>query len=143
MGFTLLNPSVPNPFVVSLTNNESGAIVCGAPVYMQAAGAVKKAKADAAATQNVIGLALTTSIAAAASGAVVLAGPVTLTTAQWDAITGQSGGLTFDATYFLDPATAGKLTTTAPTTATQYVKPIGVALSSTVLNLSIQKSVLL
>lgn len=40
-------------------------------------------------------------------------------------------GLTPGATYYLDPTTAGGVTTTPPTTAGQSVQPLGVALSST------------
>ncbi len=118
---------------VSLTNNEAGAIVCGAPVYSNAAGGIKKALATTATsgTALCIGLMLDTSVAAGAQGSVAIDGLVTLTTAQWDAVTGQSGGLTFGANYFVDPTTAGKLTTTPPSTVTQYVTMVGSPVSAT------------
>ncbi len=132
-----ITPTVP------LTNNEAGAIVCGTPVYMFAAGGVKKAKASAAATQIVAGLVLTPSIAASAIGDVALSGPLTLTTSQWDAVTGQSGGLSFGVDYFCSAATAGLLTTTAPTTAAQFVVYVGTALSTTTMRVDIGQGILL
>jgi hypothetical protein len=50
-------------------------------------------------------------------------------TAQWDVVTGQTGGLTPGAMYFLSNSTDGALTTTAPSTG--YICPIGRALSTT------------
>lgn len=57
-------------------------------------------------------------------------GVVTLTEDEWDAITGQSGGLTPFAYYFIDEGTAGNL-------ATAGLIKIGQAFSSTELFLSI------
>lgn len=48
----------------------------------------------------------------------------------WDAVTGQTGGLTPGAYYFLSDATPGHLTTTPPATIGHYVMKIGLALSS-------------
>lgn len=62
-------------------------------------------------------------------------GVVTLTTAEWDSVTGGSGGLTPGARYYLD--TAGKITTTAPTAPGTFVTPIGRAITSTILALRI------
>ena len=81
--------------------------------------------------------------AAAAIGNVATDGLMVGSTAQWDAITGQTGGLTFNSTYFLDPTTAGKLTTTPPSTAGQVNVLIGTAISATALDLEIQPPILL
>lgn len=43
----------------------------------------------------------------------VIAGPLTLSAAAWDLITGDSGGLVPGTTYFLSPTTAGRLTNDA------------------------------
>jgi hypothetical protein len=94
-------------------------------------------KADAAATADVDGLAFD-SIANAASGQMQTVGIQTLTTVQWDAVTGGSGGLTANAKYYLDTATAGKLTATAPSTVGQFVTLVGRAISTTQLRLNIQ-----
>lgn len=127
---------------IVLTNDEVGAVVIGTPVYMDAADGFKKAQANAAGTKNVIGLVAATSIAPAASGAVTTDGVLTATTTQWDAVvTGGAGGLLFNTKYFLDPTTAGKLTTTAPTTVGQYVVEIGIALSTTELLVRPQRDI--
>lgn len=135
-----------NSEVESLINNEAAPIVVGTLVYSQAAGAVKKAKADALATAQVVGL--VSSIGSIANG---VSGPVqigkgsvlTLTTGQWDAIAGTSGGLAFGVNYFLSAATAGLMTATAPTTVGQVNVLIGVALSSTQLELILDSPILL
>jgi hypothetical protein len=56
---------------------------------------------------------------------------VTATTGQWDAVTGGSGGLTPGVYYYVSAATAGLLTTTAPTTTGEVVKQAIWAISST------------
>lgn len=111
------------------TNNNAGAIVIGQVVYSIGAAAVDLAQADAQSTIRVAGLVADTSIAAAASGEILFDGILVATTTQWDAVTGQTGGLTFGADYFLSAATAGGLVTTAPTTG--FVVRVGYALSAT------------
>jgi hypothetical protein len=65
-------------------------------------------------------------------------GVVTLTTAQWDAVvTGQSGGLTAGAWYYLSSATAGFLTTTAPSVGGTFKTLVGLAISPTELQLQL------
>ena len=131
----VLLTAAPEYSSLALTNDESGSVVCGTPVYSDASGAFKKAKADAAGTCLVVGLVTDTSVAAAASGTVATGGVVTLTTTQWDAIMGTSGGLTFGTLYFLSDATAGLGTATRPTTAAYFMTPLGKALSTTELEL--------
>jgi len=129
--------------VETFTNDNAGTIVIGAPVYVKSNGNVDLARANAAGTTEVFGLVRDTSIATTASGKVVLSGIVIATTGQWDAVTGGSGGLTPGADYFLDAATAGMLTTTAPSTGGQYVAAIGKALSTTKMKLAVQPTILL
>jgi len=125
-------------------NDEATSIVCGTVVYNDAAGGVKKAQANAAATAKPVGLvAQVPSIANGVAGAISEQGILTLTTAQWDAVAGTTGGLAFNTKYYLDPATAGKLTSVAPTTVGQYVVELGQALSTTDFKINIQTSVLL
>ena len=138
-----LDASVSGGDRVNQINDELSPIVIGAPVYSSSNDGVKKAQANGSATSRAIGLVAQTSIAAAATGSVILNGPLTATTAQWDAITSDVGGLVFNAYYYLDPATAGKLTQTAPTTVGQYVVQVGRAFSTTELMVDIQQSVLL
>lgn len=64
-------------------------------------------------------------------------GIVTLTTSQWDAVKGGSGGLVAGAAYYLGPTPIGGFLQTAkPTTSGQAVAQVGVALSTTELLLS-------
>lgn len=127
---------------VSLTNGSGSTLVPGAPVYISGGGMLLPAVAGALSTSSVIGL-TTASIASSAAGAVALFGLVTLTTGQWDAVvTGESGGLTPGANYFLSP-TSGKLTTTPPITPGQVLILVGRAISSTTMNVDIGEQILL
>ena len=113
----------------SLTNNQGSTVVIGRVVYADTSGTFKLAQSNALATRKPLGLVADVSVANAASGNVVTAGVLTASTAQWDAITGQSGGLTTDAYYYLSGATAGALTTSPP--ATGWLVRVGKALSTT------------
>lgn len=127
-----------------LTNNNAGAVVIGAPVYIVANDAFDKAQANASATKEVVGLvAQAPSIANGVAGPVQVAGILSATTAQWDAVAGTSGGLTANTTYFLDPANAGKITPTVPSTVGQYVAELGRSISTTELNVAIKQPILL
>lgn len=112
----------------TLLNEEAGAIVLGTPVYSSSGVGVKKANGNAYGTSDVLGV-MFANCASGASGIVATSGEVTGTTAQWDAVTGQTGGLTFNATYFLDVSNAGKLTSTPPSTG--FLIPVGKAVSTT------------
>jgi hypothetical protein len=124
---------------IILTNDEATPVVIGAPVYMDAVSGFKKAQANAAGHQerdwsrrqvaehherDRRGRCRRTAFSQRPrrSG----------TRSRAD-----TGGLTFNSVYYLDPATAGKLTKTAPTTVGQYVMPIGLALSTTDLQITI------
>lgn len=118
----------------ALTNNDGATVNIATTVYSDTSGTFKKARANADATSKPIGiLAATTNNAA--SGSVVTHGEITATTGQWDAVTGQSGGLTAGSRYYLSESTAGNLSTTAPTTG--YYVEVGVALSTTKLKVNI------
>ena len=131
--------------VRAVTNGESSAaLVIGTPVYATAADAVKRAQANAKTTSQLAGLGYDATIAAAAVGNIISAGILVATTAQWDAVvTGETGGLAFGTRYFLDPANVGKLTATPPTTVGQCNTLVGIALSTTELELNIQAPILL
>src|SRR5574342_12367 len=58
---------------------------------------------------------------------------VVLTTAQWDAVTDQVGGLTPGATYYVSPTTRGHMTTTRPSATGTFTTQVGVALDPTTL----------
>lgn len=129
--------------VVVQTNDETGSIVICAPVYNDVADGVKKAKADASGTKDVVGLVRDTSIAASAAGAIQASGVLTATTAQWDAVAGTTGGLAVRTRYYLSAATAGLLTATAPSATGQYVVEVGIALSATEMKVDIKPPILL
>lgn len=118
----------------SLTNNEATTMAIGSAVYTDGNGTVRLARADNVATKNVTGLAAA-SINAAASGSIATSGVVTATTGQWDAVTGQSGGLTPDSYYYLSAVTAGALTTTVPST--NWCIRVGKAISTTQMRLNV------
>ncbi|MHC4121381.1 MAG: hypothetical protein ACYSWO_28240 [Planctomycetota bacterium] len=128
---------------INKKNDNASTINIGQPVYVKSDGDVDLAKADAAATTKVAGIVADTSIAAAATGVIAVGGMLTATTTQWDAVTGDTGGLTPGATYYLDPDTAGKLTDTAPTTELDYVARVGYAESTTRLVIDIEPTILL
>lgn len=123
--------------------NAAGAMVFGTPVYLSAADAVKSAQANAKATAGVAALVQEANIAVGGTGTVATDGILVGTTAQWDAVTGQVGGLTPGSLYFLDAATAGKLTAVAPSAVGQCNTKIGRALSTTEMDLDIRDPILL
>lgn len=136
-----LDASVGEVDIVAKTNDNAGSLVIGTPVYVKANGNVDKAQADAQATVAMLGLVKDASISASASGNIQTDGVLVATTGQWDTITGGSGGLTAGSRYFLSAATAGMLTTTAPTTTGQFVLLVGLALSTTEMDISLQSPI--
>jgi len=126
---------------VSLENENAGTIVIGCPVYCSDVDKVDKAQANAVATVEVLGLVQDVTILTTASGNIQTDGVLTATTGQWDAITGDTGGLTAGSVYYLDPDTAGMLTTTVPPDAGDFVLRVGKAISATGLEISILNAV--
>jgi hypothetical protein len=122
------------------TNNTGNALVIGTPVYVNGAN-VLLARANAQSTIRVAGLVADVSAPDAGPVTVIVDGVVTATTGQWDTITGQTGGLTPGADYWLSAATAGKLVSTAPTTDGEFVVPVGHALSATEFELEVGRPV--
>ena len=133
-----LNASCNEIDVVEMTNSNAGAVVICSPVYVDGAGTFDKAQADASATTEILGLvAEPTSIGIAGSGSIQTDGILTATTGEWDAVTGDVGGLTAGSVYYVDPDTAGMLTTTAPSAAGDFVIRVGVALSTLDLDITV------
>lgn len=120
-----------------LVNASGGGVAPGTVVYINGAGQFGAAIASSYSTAGAVAFA-TNQIPVSAAGKVATAGGLQLTTAQWDAITGGSGGLVPGLLYFLSPASAGKITTTPPTTPGQLVVVVGRALSPTVMLVAIQ-----
>ncbi len=111
------------------------------PVYSSSGGVANKARANAQGTVAVFGLA-SELIAIGDDGSVKTVGPLTLTTAEWDALTGDVGGLIFGDWYYVSAAIAGHLVhdPNAPTGVGEFVVGLGQAISATTLNLNIQKA---
>ena len=127
----------------TLTNGGGSPAVIGSVVYVSASDTFQLAQANAVAPSKAYGVVFDASIAAAASGAVATDGIVTATTAQWDAVAGTTGGLAAGVDYFLSAATAGRLTSTAPSAAGQYNTYIGKAKNATDLSVNIRESIAL
>jgi len=123
---------------LTMSNNSGATINICSAVYSSAANAVTAAQANAEATSKVIGLANET-INDASTGNVITEGILIASTAQWDAVTGGSGGLSYGATYYLADDASGNLTSTAPTGSGNYVTPVGVAISDTALIINVDK----
>lgn len=111
-------------------------LVIGTPVYSTSNTAVDKASAAAVGTSKVIGLMQSLTTGVGVSGFVQCDGILAATIGQWDAVAGTTGGLVFNTVYYLS-ATAGILTSTPPAASGNYVKPIGVAISSTEMQIRI------
>ena len=115
-------------------NVNAGTLVVGTPVYAPSAGNMDKAQANAAGTAACVGL---LSRIHSVAGSLALSsfyqssGPLILTTAQWDAVTGDVGGLVTGDLYYVSAATAGKITKTAPSAGGQFVAIVGRAVSAT------------
>lgn len=112
---------------VSLTNSDAAPAAIGEVFYIFGASSVKKARADAVGTTDAFYFA-TQAIASAAVGFF-----------QSDGVLAGFVGLTPGATYFLSQTTAGAITTTAPTTAGQFVVRLGKALSTTEFAIRIER----
>lgn len=126
-------------FLKTVPNPTGGAVVVGKAVYLLANG-TGIALADANGTapaRNVAGLVC---VGAADSGGTVdvqQESDLTLTTAQWDAITGDTGGLVPFTEYYLS-GTAGAITKTVPATTGDTDIVVGVAKTATTLNVRVR-----
>lgn len=139
----VLDASVNEVDIVTKQNDNVASIIIAQAVHTKPNGNVDLAQADAGATVEVLGLVRDSSIAAAASGAIQTDGVLSATTGQWDTVTGETGGLTAGAVYYLDPSTPGNLTQTAPSTVGQFVVRVGRAISTTEMEISVSQPILL
>ncbi len=125
---------LPIPSSLSLTNGSVVDLPPGVPAYIESANTFERATADA--YPNVIGL-TTEGITSSVNGIIQTDGVLTLSTAEWDAVTGDTGGLTPGATYYL--ATIGGLAIVA--VATGYLTRIGIAVNDTDLDIKISRPI--
>lgn len=126
-----LDASASEVDVISLTNGDVGAHALGDVVYISAASTGRKAQANAVGTKDAIAFAKG-AISAAAVGSY-----------QTDGILSGLVGLTAGVVYYLSAATAGLMTNTAPSTIGQYVVRLGIAISTTELEIQIERPILL
>ena len=98
-------------------------------------GRVQPASASESNGANLVGLAAATGIEGQ-SVRVILAGPLEATADQWDAVTGDSGGLVTASPYYVG-TTAGTLTTDVLSAPGTRVAAVGIALSPTVMMIQI------
>jgi hypothetical protein len=131
---------------VTQINGDSVNLVIGMPVYSSSPGTVKRSQANNQAKAYVMGLVYDTLITPTNPGRIMTDGPMTATTAQWDSVTGQVGGLTPNAIYYLDPFNLGKITTTPPNQNVDFGKFViilGQALDITTFDIRIEQTILL
>lgn len=141
-GTTFVMTDLNTADVSGQTNANAGTLAPGTPVYEKTtANNIDKAQGNAIATSFVLGLTIASYAAAVTTCIVRTTGPLALTTAQWDAITGQTGGLSLGVIYYLDTATAGKLTTSPVDAAGNFLVPVGKSLSTTTMVLDINRPV--
>lgn len=125
--------------VVVLT--AAATVVKGCPVYISTAATFNKANAAASGSAKVIGFAAA-GITISTTGSIQTDGVLACTTGEWDAVASTTGGLAAGTEYYL-AATAGLISSTAPSGSGSYVVKVGTALSTTELEISIRGSVLL
>ena len=135
-----LDAPVTGGDVVSLT--PAATLIAGAIVYISAADACNKAKADASGTSIAFGLAVA-AITSGVAGFIKTDGLLSLTTGEWDAVFGTTGGLTAGTQYYLSKDTASFGTATAPSAVGQYVVYIGLGVSTTELMIALGRRLLL
>jgi hypothetical protein len=123
---------VATPNTAHLVNGETSALARCTPVRVNDDGEIVAASRDGDETARVFGLVRETSIAAGEQGRVIVSGTLSATLARWDAVTGASGGLTTNRSYYL--GATGKLTDVEGGTR------IGVALSAYTMALHLGES---
>jgi hypothetical protein len=114
-------------------------IVIGNPLYVVSSGHVDPAQADSSITAQVVGLSIT-DVSAGETCQFLSEGRIEQS--DWSGITGSSN-LSAGVFYYLDPSSAGRLTSTAPTTPGQYVVRIGRAVDVSTLDIEIELPILL
>lgn len=124
--------------ILELENENASPIVIGAPVYLSGESLCDLAQADDITTSRAIGLVADTSIASATIGNVQTAGLLEATTTQWDAITGDTGGLIPNLLYYVSVDNVGKLVRTSPKVLGDPLCRVGQAISPTQMNIKIE-----
>ncbi len=125
-----LDAVVTDETVISMGNASSAStFITGQPVYIAGADLVNLAIANSRITSEVLGVCFE-DIPPGLTGKILTRGYLTL--ADWTDIVGVAA-LTPGAVYYLDPQTAGTLTSTPPTQSKYYLVRVGRALNTTTL----------
>lgn len=111
----------------------------GNPLYLTGAGHVNLAKADDGSTSQVVGLSQADYTLGQACKYLTEG---RIERMDWTTVAG-SANLSIGTTYFLDPNAAGHITTTAPTTAGQFVVRVGRAVDARTLDIEVELPILL
>lgn len=124
-------PAAPAPDLsgetLELKNGAPTNLVIGTPVYISATNTCQPARADTLATANAIGLCRELVIEPEFVGFIQTADTLSATPEQWDAVTGETGGLRPNQIYYLSPG--GGLTRIPPTSPGQYLLALGRAIT--------------
>lgn len=125
--------------LVSYTLQSDANVAPGMALYIANSGNVDRARANAASTSIVAGLSLTTTIL---NGGCQYKMEGLLELIDWTNAT-ENGASTLSAGsfYYVSSTDPGKITTTAPSGAGNFVVQVGFAQSTTKLNLQIQPSI--
>lgn len=123
--------AAPSPVIFSRANEDYVNIAKCQPVFAYSSSSVRRALAtESSAAWKVIGLSINT-VLQSGIGNFQGEGVLTATTAEWDAVTGDVGGLVPNKTYFLSSTQVGKITLVPPSNPGDYLCRIGVGHSST------------
>lgn len=123
---------------LSASNEEDTTITEGQVVYISNSGNVKLATSAAQASARAVGFVKDTSISSASSGTIQTSS--VFAKADWTGIA-DSTTLTAGSIYFLSDTTPGSITTTAPITSGSYITKVGVAISTTELQIAIENPI--
>lgn len=123
----------------AVVNASPFTLQAGQPVTVVSGGAVVPSQSNSDLLFNVAGIVSSASIPPGETGFILVNGIVKLaTTVLWDQVViGGSGGLVPNQTYFLDWTVPGKLNPDFPLVTGYYRVPLGIALSSTELEIQL------
>ena len=124
----------PVPNDTQLINGETDLIQAGQPIVIDDTGNAKYTIATNG--KGVIAFCVI-DVVSAEPGVFQVDGILSLTTEQWDNITGENGGLRPGKIYFLDDSAVSKMTRTAPTATGHYIVRLGTAINKTDFTISI------
>lgn len=125
----------------SAISGEVSAILPGSWVYTHTSSVVKLAIATSLGTSHVVGV--VTSMGSGSNVNTQTVGVVTLTTSQWDATMGTTGGLTPGVTYFLSSISPGGGTSSPADVTGNILISLGCAMTSTDFRIAIDSPVVM